>query len=420
MSRKRITVLFIIFSVILVFSACSTSESSANETTALTDVSTREALASTTIGQTDTEIITSSPKEAETDSSVTVESAATTTSDITKTTTAVSEDSTTAITTDAGLIEEALNPEEIEKLPDYPSYYFVWALDEEGIANAAENPETIEYFTYDGKPVTVFCQLLNASSKAWEFGLFVEVDGVLQKTELNGKAYELHRIELQPLESRTVKMTFVPNVGEKSDIRSLSCAVLVSPSYVSEEDGDYGIYLEPAISGNFPLVMYADSTKGADIADDPSLYKVSSVNRTIYSVYEEGNNLETFEYYPCCYIYENFNSYIKKEHGSFIRNTRITTKASENSKLIINLHGKSGTYRLSLYLNGERINVFDGKGYIDITIGEKQQAEIPIVIDTRMLKGANRLEAYYKELNCDFTQENSIIFSSGPQKYIVK
>ncbi len=408
MNRKIFVMLSAMLFVFCALSACSTAKKPENEATSTTVASTSEQTTS----------INAENTQPTSDAETSISEREITSSSTTNTLT--TENTTTAYSTTTQTTAQVLLPEEMAKLPDYPSYYFVWALDEEGIENAAEAPETIEYFTYDGKPVTVFCQLFNASSKAWEFGLFVEVDGILQKTEIDGQTGEIHRLELKPLESSTVKMTFLPNVGEKGEIRSLSCAVLVSPSYIAQEDDDYGIYLEPGISGNFPLVMYADSTQNADITDDSTLYKVSSVNRTIYSVYEESNNLEIFECYPFCYIYEDIGSYISKESGSFVRKTKITAKASPDSRLIINLHGKPGTYRVSLYLNGERVNAFDGKGYLDVKIGEKQQAEIPVIIDTRKLKGANRIEAYYKELNCDFTQENSLIFSSGPQKYIVK
>jgi len=309
--------------------------------------------------------------------------------------------------------------DELLNLSEEPSYGFVWALDEEAIKNAGKNPETIKYITYDGEPITVFCQISNVSSKQWEFGLFIEVEGILQELTVDGKKAEVYTLELQSLETRTVKMCFEPDIGKKDEIKNLSCGIILSPSYIAEEEGEYRMYHDPAISGNFPLVMNADAPKTADVSNNTSLYTVSEINKRIYSNYEEGNNLEQFENYPGCYVYETLKDYLKKENGSYVRKTRITTKASQNSELIINLHGKPGTYRVSLYHNGERLNAFEGKGYIDVTIGKNQQAEIPVTIDTRELKGANRIEAYYKEINCNFV-DGDAISSSGVQKYVVK
>ena len=311
------------------------------------------------------------------------------------------------------------NEQEVLSLSEEPSYGFVWALDEEAIKNAGKNPETIEYITYDGEPITVFCQISNVSSKQWEFGLFIEVEGILQELTVDGKKAEVYTLELQSLETRTVKMCFEPDIGKKDEIKNLSCGIILSPSYIAEEEGEYRMYHDPAISGNFPLVMNADAPKTADVSNNTSLYTVSGINKRIYSNYEEGNNLEQFENYPGCYVYENLKDYLKKENGSYVRKTRITTKASKDSELIINIHGKPGTYRVSLYLNGERLNAFEGKGYMDVTIGKNQQAEIPVTIDTRELKGANRIEAYYKEINCNFV-DGDAISSSGVQKYVVK
>ena len=311
------------------------------------------------------------------------------------------------------------NEQEVLSLSEEPSYGFVWALDEEAIKNVGKNPETIEYITYDGEPITVFCQINNVSSKQWEFGLFIEVEGILQELTVDGKKAEVYTLELQSLETRTVKMCFEPDIGKKDEIKNLSCGIILSPSYIAEEEGEYIMYHDPAVSGNYPLVMNADAPKTADVSTDTSLYTVSGINKRIYSNYEEGNNLEQFENYPGCYVYENLKDYLKKENGSYVRKTRITTKASQDSELIINIHGKPGTYRVSLYLNGERLNAFEGKGYIDVTIGKNQQAEIPVTIDTRELKGANRIEAYYKEINCNFV-DGDAISSSGVQKYVVK
>ena len=308
---------------------------------------------------------------------------------------------------------------ETEGFTKDPSYGFVWALNERDIDNVDKKTETIEYITYEGEPITVFCQLTNASLNPWEFGLFIEVEGVLQQLTVDETMAEIYKFELQPFEIRTVKMSFEPNIGKKDEILNLSCAVLLLPDYIAQEDEGYRIFNDPQASGNFPLVMNADSKNNANVTDDKSLYEVSPVDRRIYSNYEESNNLEYFEALPGCYVYEKLTEYLEKEGGSYIRKTRITTKASQDSELIINIHGKPGTYRVSFYLNGERLKAFDGKEYLDVTIGKEQQAEIPVLIDTREMKGANRIEVYLKETGCNFV-EGDVISSSGAQKYIVK
>ncbi|MBR3817405.1 MAG: hypothetical protein IKJ27_11845 [Clostridia bacterium] len=300
-----------------------------------------------------------------------------------------------------------------------PAYGFVWALDERSIANVDKNPETIEYITYEGEPITVFCQLTSASLNPWEFGLFIEVEGVLQQLTVDETKTEIYKLELQPFETATVKMSFEPNIGKKDEILNLSCAVLLLPDYIAQEDEGYRIFNDPQASGNYPLVMNADSKTNANITDDKSLYEISSVDRRIFSNYEVSNNLECFEALPGCYVYEKLTDYLEKEGGSYIRKTKITTRSSQNSKLIINIHGKPGTYRVSFYLNGDRVKAFDGKEYLNVTIGKEQQAEIPVLIDTREMKGANRIEVYLKEIGCNFV-EGDVISSSGAQKYIVK
>ncbi len=411
MNRKKLIVaLLLVVLMMLVFGGCSADKPDPTEPTS--DISVNADLilnnTTTTIISTTAPIIESTTTPPDTTNSTTVAQTIATTNNI----------SSLLETTTKSSVMSTL-PEGVQKPTEDPSYGFIWALDEESIANIDNDPETIKEIIFDGTPITIYCQLKNGSSKSWEFGLFIEVEGILQELEVDGTKTELHCFELQPLETRTVKMNFVPNIGKKGEIKNLSCVVLLSPNYIAQEDGSYGLYLEPGVSGNFPLVMNANSAASAEISANSSLVKASTINRTIYSNYDESGNLEDFENYPFCYVYENLNDYIHKERGNFIRNTKITTTSSQNSKLILNLHGKPGTYRVSFYLNGKRINVFNGNGYVDVTIGNRQQAEIPVIIDTRTLKGANRIEAYYKEINCDYA-DGSILASSGPQKFIVK
>lgn len=131
------------------------------------------------------------------------------------TTTQTTESSADNISNLLGGTDGSSLPEEAQKPTEDPAYGFMWALDEESIANADNDPETIKEIVFDGSPITIYCQLKNGSSKSWEFGLFVDVEGVFQELEIDGTKTELYCFELQPLETRTVKMTFVPNIGRK-------------------------------------------------------------------------------------------------------------------------------------------------------------------------------------------------------------
>lgn len=421
MNRKRLIVsLFLIVLMLLVFNGCSTDNPEPTEPTNDISVNADIAISNTTTAIPSIESTTTLPDITSSTTMGTTTSYADTTVSTTTETTELSTDSISNLleSTTNGSVTPSL-PEEAQKPTEDPAYGFIWALDEESIANADNDPETIKEIIFDGRPITIYCQLKNGSSKSWEFGLFVDVEGVFQELEVGGIKTELYCFELQPLETRTVKMSFVPNIGKRGEVKNLSCAVLLSPNYVAQADGSYGLYLEPGVSGNYPLIMNADSSNKANVSNNSSLYTVSTINRTIYSNYDESGNLEDFESFPFCYVYEKLNDYIYKDKGNFIRTTKITSKSSQSSNLTVNIHGKPGSYRASVYLNGERINAFDGKGYVDVTIGNRQQAEIPVVIDTRNLKGANRIEVYYKEINCDYA-EGSILASSGPHKYIVK
>ena len=99
-------------------------------------------------------------------------------------------------------------------------------------------------------------------------------------------------------------------------------------------------------------------------------------------------------------IYKSVRTSYVSEWGVDVHKTRIKTKADENDDFIINLHGATGKYRVSLYINNELQNVFDGNAYADVDVVHGQQSELNIKLDTTKLsKGDNYCYVLYQRLD---------------------
>ena len=99
-------------------------------------------------------------------------------------------------------------------------------------------------------------------------------------------------------------------------------------------------------------------------------------------------------------LYKSVRKSYVSEWGVDCHKTRIETKAKENDDFIINLHGATGKYRVSLYINNEIQNVFDGKAYADVDVVHGQQAELNLKLDTTALpEGDNYCYVLFQRLD---------------------
>ena len=74
------------------------------------------------------------------------------------------------------------------------------------------------------------------------------------------------------------------------------------------------------------------------------------------------------------------------------------TTAKQTDKYTINLHGKSGIYRVAFYIGTDPQPVFDGKEYVDVEIRDGKQVELNIDIDTTKLAKENNFSVVYKHI----------------------
>lgn len=81
------------------------------------------------------------------------------------------------------------------------------------------------------------------------------------------------------------------------------------------------------------------------------------------------------------------------KNRTLIADTKISVSRSAAAPLKVVLGGgKYGTtQRVSLYVNGKAVPVFDGKSYADITIDQTNQTELTVFLDTSSLSEWNNM-----------------------------
>lgn len=323
--------------------------------------------------------------------------------------------------------------------PD-PEAYETIDISSEDIIVKEDDYDTL---IYNGEPVTLKYTIDTGESWEWpDRGIMVYLDGVRQTFDAVVAQETYENIDMLHLQNeqgaeRTVEITFEPNIGKRGDEMFLSVLVIYDPdvNYFTQCDTEHkelfvghwddnndsicdrcSVNIDEIPSGPssytidsnamFKMIMEKDAPSQTLIAEDFSGLKVDELDKKIYESYEyedsyenKLNDYDTMQSLAAV-LYKSVRSSYVSEWGVDGHVTRIKTKAKENDDFTINLHGATGRYRVSLYINNEIQNVFDGKAYADVGVVHGQQSELKINIDTTKLpKGDNYCYVLFQRLD---------------------
>lgn len=311
------------------------------------------------------------------------------------------------------------------------------------VEGAMEKEDDFDTLTYTGEPITLKYTVDTGESWEWpDRGVMIFLDGVRQTFDARVgdaeyKGIEMLTLENEPGEVKSVEFTFEPNIGKKGDELFLDIMAIFDPDvdyyvqckteqkqlFVSHWDDDNdsicdkcSVNIDEISSGPssytrqnetlIRVIMEKDAPVQIEIADDFSGIKVGELNKRIYESYEYEDSYENIhnDYDSmtglAASIYKDIKDSYFTEWGADYHATRIETKAKDNDEFTINLHGATGRYRVSLYINNEIQNVFDGKAYADVEVVHGQQAELKVNIDTTKLpKGDNYCYVLFQRLD---------------------
>ena len=336
-----------------------------------------------------------------------------------------------------------LNSDSMWKLfnttPD-PENYESIDIEFEGIVKYEDDYDML---TYTGKPITV--KYTVETGKSWDWpdkGIMIYIDGVRQTfdAKVEGKTYkniDMLHLEKENGQKKEVEFTFEPNIGKKGDTMFLSVLAIFDPYvnyypqcksdqkelFVCHWDDDNNricdkcmVNIDEIPSGPssytidsqtmIKVVMEKDAPVQTGIVTDFSGAKVDKLNDRIYDGYSyedsfenEHNGYDEMQSIVAA-VYKSVETSYITENGVDGHRTRIETQAKENDDFIINLHGAEGKYRVSLYINNELQNVFDGEAYADVDVAHGQQTEMNIKLDTTKLnEGDNYCYVLFQKLD---------------------
>jgi len=312
------------------------------------------------------------------------------------------------------------------------------------VEDSYENDEVFveKVMEYTGEPITVKYYVDTGESWNWpDKGIMVYIDGVRQTFSAKVGEQEHKNIEMLHMENekgteKNVEITLKPNVGKKGDEMYLSVVVIFDPEVtcypqcISEHkllrpmhyDYDRDDFcdrcstdvttekggpssLTVSSESMTKIVMKQDAPVKTEITENYSGLKTSELNERIYKSYgyesSDGkhNEYDTMEGFATV-IYKDVKDSYFLEWGVWCHSTRIETKAKEKDEFILNLHGATGKYRVSLFVNNEIKPVFDGAYYTDVDIVHGQQSELAVSLDTTKLpKGDNYFYVMYEKLD---------------------
>lgn len=222
---------------------------------------------------------------------------------------------------------------------------------------------------YNGTPIEISFNATNGPAKA-EWGLRIFVNGYLQPfTVENEKSSDLFCFELNENQEFNFNFSFTPMVGNKDDELTVHFILYLNPSYVVTDDNYVGYDNNHDITQLLPwkLIMNADSSNEPDVSTDLVSYiEIPDViEKELSNQYDE--NME-----PINLLKENtFVDHFQTENNF---NT-INLKKSYFSTTIRG-YGKAEKYRISLYVNHELVNAFDGSPYCIFDIKDDLLAQV--------------------------------------------
>lgn len=301
--------------------------------------------------------------------------------------------------------EQEMSPEDfVAAIKNNPTYAISWNVE--------------DIIEYNGGEITIEVTVTNGSFKM-EKGVSVSLNGVLQDCVIEYNSTKTEKSTMPTVvfaaeQVLTFKLTFTPNIGNKGDELEMVLVYSYLPNYRITDDSELkvitGIENSISTSGNIILRLNTDSSNSDNIAKNFSDIKISEINPVLYSSHYyqnfEGDIFnDTYEYNRST-LYHDFDKvYTVTEAEPFDHVEQLcsmTLPKATKTPLTINLYGNPGKRRVSLFINNEIQNVFNGKGYADIEIKDGEQAELFVEINTSELDKYNCIYVLSYELNEEF------------------
>ena len=282
-----------------------------------------------------------------------------------------------------------------------------------GIGYVGLNENEIEY---TGEPIELTLEV-NPEGKRISMMLFV--DGYLQPYSVDGGETDY----FHTIYSGVYTLSFQPVSGKAGETVQFystivnQCPDLDNPANQLLDADDYCEILNEHHASSYAtacvIKMNADApgTVPQAAADLAHTHEIQTIWRAMSGLGDNPPstmNQTDFHVYDVVMEGESWRDFEEDDYG---RQTKIIADKDTEHEMFICGYGKTGKYRVSLFINGEIQYVFDGKAYLDMEIVENKQTTCPITINTQGLGKNNYIYLTYCALD-EETSELTLVDAS--------
>lgn len=286
------------------------------------------------------------------------------------------------------------------------------------VFNSLDDPDSFTLEEYNGGEIEFYYQVA-VGNTARNYNLGVMIDGILQdcRIERNGTVSDynkLHAVTIDKATAHVYKVTVRPNTGKAGDTVLLQAFAQNNPDSRVKSESEYYDFGDTSLitTGFASVKMNVDAENLADdVCKNYSQVKVNTYNPLIGELFsykcEENNMIASL-------IYNDFNSAVWYDstsgtnHGFLIKADRMS-----DCPIHITLGGLdyNTTQRISVYVNGKLMPVFDGKYYADVPVNAGKQTDIDITLDTTNLDEWSNIRVSYYNLTVNSAMSKDLACS---------
>lgn len=274
------------------------------------------------------------------------------------------------------------------------------------VFNSLDDPDSFVLEEYNGGEIEFYYQVAVGNTTE-DFALGVMIDGILQdcKIERSGTVSDYNKIHTVTIDKGTAhiyKVSVKPNTGKAGDTVQLHALSIMNPDAMIKSESEYydfsNIYF--ALTGYASVRMNVDAVSlTEDVCKNYSQVKVNTYHPLIGELFSYKSDAKNI---TACLVYNDFNSAVWHDDSTDWTEQSFLINADRKSDcpIYITLGGidYNTTQRISVYVNGKIMPVFDGKYYADVPVNAGKQTDIEIKLDTQNLDEWSNIRVTYYNL----------------------
>ncbi len=262
--------------------------------------------------------------------------------------------------------------------------------------------EELSYYEYSGGVMDVDFAIHNMG-REFEGGVFLVLNGIFQEftlstTENAASEYGyMHTVNIPEKEDVVLKLSFTPNTGSNGDVLGLAVGIMSDPSYTSIYSGwpRYSKYGEHAYSGISGMTVKMN----CDSVSMPSAKNITVSKTEISDGYydiltassEDDKKAETWKKTHSFALY--YDTY------DFERDL-IVVPETDTVDLKFDVFGKTGTYRFSVFINNNLVEIEKGSTYIEVSHTDDKVTHVVFPVDISTIPNNSHVYVIVSEF-CD-------------------